>query len=88
VGIVSLDHVLFSNNHLWFHAPPITTATDALLFGITVQASNNRMQEAAGFPALFSGFTLGIANCVVGTGAKWQVNTPNIEMDTTLCPNG
>ena len=98
VGIVSLDAVLFNSNHLWFDAPPITAAADAVLFGITVQASNNRLQEAAGYPVLYSGLTLGLANitthnlatyCVVAKGvAQWLVDAPNVELDTRLCPKG
>jgi Family of unknown function (DUF6519) len=65
VGIVTLDHILFANNELWFDAPPLsevqpwTAITDALLIGVTVHAGTNRLQEAPGYPVFYSGITVG-----------------------------
>jgi hypothetical protein len=97
VVIASLDHVLFSNNQLWVDGPPITALMDVLLFGVSLQATNNRLQEAILYCVVFSGVTLGILNfttqniatyCLeVAANSKWKQDTPNFVLFNTLCPN-
>ena len=37
VQIISADHVLFANNHLWFDGPRMSALMDAFLFGLSLQ---------------------------------------------------
>ncbi len=95
VAIASLDHVLFSNNQLWVDGPPLTALTDALLFGFSLQATNNRLQEAILYCVVFSGVTLGILNftthniatyCLEAAAVNtWKQDTPNFVLFDTLC---
>jgi len=95
VAIVCLDTVLFANNQLWIDAPSFSVFVDGLLFGITVQATSNRFQEASLFPVFYSGATIGLWNitsqnistyCLKGVGLAKLFDSPNIEMNTLLCP--
>jgi hypothetical protein len=96
VAITSLDHVLFSNNELWVDGPPITALVDVLLFGFSLQATNNRLQEAILYCVVYSGVTLGVLNfttqniatyCLeVAAVNKWKQDTPNFVLNDTLCP--
>ena len=97
VAIASLDHVLFSNNQLWIDGPPITALIDALIVGFSVQAANNRLQEAILYCVVFSGVTVGILNFTTHNIAtycleafavsKWKQNAPNFVLFDTLCAN-
>lgn len=62
VLIVSLDDLVFSNNICWLDGPPSTAFVDALLVAGSMQVTSNRFQEAAGFPVLASGITVGALN--------------------------
>jgi hypothetical protein len=69
VLILSLDHLIFSNNHLWVDGPPagedlskLSALVDAFLFAGSLQVTTNRFQEGTGFPVLFSGITAGVLN--------------------------
>jgi hypothetical protein len=62
VLIFAFDDLIFSNNTCWLDGPPLTAILDALLAGGSVQVTSNRFQEAAGFPVLVSGFTVGALN--------------------------
>jgi hypothetical protein len=106
VGLVSLDHVQFGHNHLWFDSgqtwtfsgntlTPGAAFVDAWILAGSVQAVGNRLQEAALYPVLYSGFSFGLENitahniatyCIAIDGPK-KVDSPNIIADTTLCPN-
>jgi hypothetical protein len=95
VAIASLDHVLFSNNQLWIDGPLITALMDALIVGFSVQATNNRLQEALLYCVIFSGVTVGVLNFTTHNIAtycleafavsKWKQNTPNFILVDTLC---
>ena len=96
VAIASLDHVLFSNNQLWVDGPPITALVDVLLFGVSLHATNNRLQEAILYCVVYSGVTLGVLNfttqniatyCLeVVANSKWKQATPNFVLFDALCP--
>jgi len=62
VLIATLDALIFGNNECWLDGRPSTAIFDALLAAGSVQATSNRFQEAAGFPVLASGFTVGALN--------------------------
>lgn len=62
VGIFVLDDLVFANNVCWLDGPPETAIVDALLYAGALQVTSNRFQEAAAFPVLASGFTLGMLN--------------------------
>jgi hypothetical protein len=88
VLVLGLDHVQFSDNHLWFDAPERSAAFDGFLVASTVQAVGNRFQEALTKPVVASALTYGRANittnnistyCLDVGGAK-HIKTPNIEM--------
>ncbi|HEY3860550.1 MAG TPA: DUF6519 domain-containing protein [Verrucomicrobiae bacterium] len=61
VAILTLDSLIFSNNHCWLDAGEASVFIDACLFGATVQMTGNRLQEPAGAAGL-SGWSLGAAN--------------------------
>lgn len=95
VVIMSLDHVLCSNNELWINAGRDTVLIDALLFGISLQANSNRFQEALN-SVIYSGFTFGVMNvtthniatyCLIADGVKaqWTVKSPNIIYKPARC---
>jgi len=94
VVIASLDTVLFANNLLWIDAPSHCAFLDGLLFGVTVQATSNRFQEASYYPVIYSGATLGLLNitsqnistyCMKAVGPAQLFDTPNIVMYPLLC---
>ena len=62
VMIVALDDLIFGHNECWVDGGRLTAVVDALLAAGTVQVTSNRFQEAAGFPVLASGFTVGALN--------------------------
>jgi len=86
VAILSLDNLIFSNNQCWLDGPRLTALLDALLAAGSVQVTGNRFQEAADFPVLASGFTIGVLNitaqnistyCLFATG----ILQPALEVD-------
>jgi hypothetical protein len=95
VGILSLDHVLFANNHLWVDGPTLTALVDAFLFGLTMQTCTNRLQEVQKYPVLYSGSTYGLLNmtsqnvssyCLKMLGPAGSIiDTPNLIANSTLC---
>jgi hypothetical protein len=94
VGILSLDHIHFGGNHLWFDAAPLSALADGLLIGGSIQAVNNRWQEAAEYPVILSGVTAANMNittnnistyCLYATapkvgGKQFLVEKPNLEL--------
>jgi hypothetical protein len=62
VTILSLDDLIFSNNQCWIDAPSLSGVLDACLVAGSLQVCSNRFQEAALFPVLASGFTIGGLN--------------------------
>src|SRR5207245_56480 len=62
VTILSLDDLIFSNNQCWIDAVSLSGVLDAFLLASYVQVLGNRFQEAALFPVLASGFTVGALN--------------------------
>jgi uncharacterized protein DUF6519 len=62
VMIFALDDLIFGHNECWLDGRPATASVDALLAAGSLQVTSNRFQEAAGFPVLASGFTLGALN--------------------------
>jgi len=62
VMILALDDLIFGHNECWLDGRPATATVDALLAAGSLQVTSNRFQEAAGFPVLASGFTLGALN--------------------------
>lgn len=96
VAIFTFDHLNFADNHLWVDGT-IVAIMDALLFGVSLQAKDNRFQEAF-LSTLISGFTWGLMNitvnnistfCLLAPGIlpKWTVNSPNEIFINLLCPN-
>jgi hypothetical protein len=62
VMIFAMDDLVFGHNVCWLDGRARTAAVDALLAAGSLQVTSNRFQEAAGFPVLASGFTLGALN--------------------------
>ena len=62
VLIFALDDLIFGHNECWLDGRRATASVDALLAAGSLQVTSNRFQEAAGFPVLASGFTLGALN--------------------------
>jgi hypothetical protein len=62
IMIFALDDLIFGHNECWLDGRPLTAALDALLAAGSLQCTSNRFQEAAGFPVLASGFTVGGLN--------------------------
>ena len=95
IGIFTLDHLNFANNHGWVDGRE-TAVLDALLLAGSMQVTANRLQESAG-SVLVSGLTFAISNitthntstfCLFALGAQaLSITTPNVEFDTTLCPD-
>ena len=96
VTIMTLDDLIFGNNQCWVDAFPSTAALDAFLLAGSLQATSNRFQEAAGFPVLASGFTIGALNitghnistyCLFATGTlQPALNTKNLSLiGSPLC---
>ena len=96
VTIMTLDDLIFGNNQCWVDAVPFTAALDAFLLAGSLQATSNRFQEAAGFPVLASGFTIGALNitghnistyCLFATGTlQPALNTKNLSLiGSQLC---
>ena len=98
VSILSLDHVLFANNQLRVDGPREVAMLDALLFGTTLHATANRLQEAVGYAVLYSGMTAGKFNitsqnissyCLRVIGAIGRkVDAENLVLNSTLCRKG
>ena len=96
VLIFTVDHLLFSNNQLWFDGPRSIAVVDAVLFGISLHATSNRLEESARRPVRFSGLTTGLLNitsqnissyCLIAKGTPgWLVKTPNLVINAALCP--
>ena len=96
VLIFSVDHVLFSNNQLWFDGPRATALLDAILFGLSLHATSNRLEESPNRPVRFSGLTTGLLNitsqnistyCLIAKGTSgWLVDIPNLVINAALCP--
>ncbi len=61
VMVLSLDHLLFANNHCWLDGDQLSAALDAFLLAATIQVSANRFQEAP-TTVFASGFTYGLMN--------------------------
>ena len=93
---MTLDDLIFGNNQCWVDALPLMAALDAFLLAGSLQATSNRFQEAAGFPVLASGFTIGALNitghnistyCLFATGTlQPALNTKNLSLiGSQLC---
>jgi hypothetical protein len=65
VLIISLDHLLFADNHCRVESPKRCLALDALLLASTTQVESNRFQEAFSSVVL-SGVTSGLMNITSG----------------------
>ncbi len=96
ITIMTLDDLIFGNNQCWVDALPLMAALDAFLLAGSLQATSNRFQEAAGFPVLASGFTIGALNitghnistyCLFATGTlQPALNTKNLSLiGSQLC---
>jgi hypothetical protein len=93
VGIFSLDHLIFSNNHCWLDgAGAFTVPLDALLVALSLQVCGNRFQESF-FSVYWSGLTYGVSNitalnmatyCLEALPANSGIN--NVVFDSTWCP--
>jgi hypothetical protein len=85
--ILTLDHMIFSNNHCWLDGPALTAFFDALLGAGSLQLVGNRFQEASGFPVTVSGLTIGLINiaiqnlstyCLINFGIAKLVEANNV----------
>jgi hypothetical protein len=61
VLVVSLDHLLFANNHCRVESVRRCLTLDALALGTTIQVESNRVQDGVG-SVLLSGLTAGLMN--------------------------
>jgi hypothetical protein len=61
VAILTLDHLNFTGNELWIEGGFRAALVDALLGGVTLQTTANRLQEALS-SVRYSGISLGLAN--------------------------
>jgi hypothetical protein len=88
---MTLDDLIFGNNQCCVDAFPFTAVLDAFLLAGFLQATSNRFQEAAGFPVLASGFTIGALNitghnistyCLFATGLSQRaLHTKNLSLN-------
>jgi len=96
VLILTLDHLIFSNNHCWFDASRYTALFDAVLLAGSLNVIGNRFQEKPG-SVLFSGITAGVTNItgqnistfcllVLGALAMTNNNIALVDPTSTLCP--
>jgi hypothetical protein len=95
VAVLTLDHLIFSNNHCWLDGSQ-TVVMDAMLVAGSLQVTSNRFQEAYG-SVYVSGLTYGLSNittyntstyCLFGLGsAALSYTTPNVVLDAQLCPD-
>jgi hypothetical protein len=60
VEILSLDHVIFANNHCWLDGSE-TAWMDALILAVSLHVCTNRFQESIG-AVLISTFTFALLN--------------------------
>ena len=75
VLIATLDHLLFANNQCWLDSPGADQKTDyvdAILFGVTIQATSNQFQESPN-SVLASAVTLGFMNVTSLNMSTYQV---------------
>jgi hypothetical protein len=99
VAILSLDSLIFSDNQCWLDGPTGSAFLDALLAAGTVQLTSNRFQEAAGFPVIASGLSVGIINiaaqnlstyCFFNFGTSKLIDVNNVQIialsDDSICP--
>jgi hypothetical protein len=61
VAIFTADHLIFSNNHCWLHAPRSSSILEALLVAFSLNVVGNRFQESPS-SVLLSGLTAGTIN--------------------------
>lgn len=87
VTVLTLDSMIFADNHCWVDGPTETAFLDALLLASSLQVSSNRFQEAAAFAVLASGLTVGLINiasenlstyCLFNVGTARLVNVNNV----------
>ena len=95
VFILSLDHLIFANNHCWLDGQTLSAIMDAFLLAGSLQVTSNRFQEAANSPVLLSGMTLGSMNitsqnistyCLVAKG-NTLINNNNLSVIQTIDEN-
>ena len=96
VTILSLDHLIFSDNHCWLDGPANTALMDALLLSFSLHACGNRFQESVGSVTI-SGFTFALLNitahniatyCLFAQGIpRLLIDDRNLVIDPTLCPD-
>lgn len=95
VALMTLDHLMFTNNQLWINGPKGTALMDALLFGVSVQAVTNRLQESTG-TVIDSGVSFGLMNntsqnistyCFLAKAAKtkWLIDSHNLVIHPARC---
>ena len=61
VIVMTLDHLIFSNNHCWVDAGLFGVLIDAFLLADSLQVTSNRFQEGL-YSVLLSGLTAGVFN--------------------------
>jgi hypothetical protein len=99
VAVLTLDHMIFADNHSWVDGPSLTASLDALLVAGSLQVTSNRFQEASGFSVLASGLTAGRINiatqnlstyCLFNLGTVKLIDVNNVAIiDVTaqnFCP--
>jgi len=94
VAILSLDHLIFSNNHCWIDGPERTARADAILLAVSLQVLGNRFQEAPD-AVIYSAMTAGSINitsqnistyCLLTKAMPGMlVKSPNLVINPTLC---
>jgi hypothetical protein len=93
VLVLTPDHLIFANNHLWLDGGQ-TAYFDALLLAASLQVSGNRLQESVG-SVFGSAVTFGVSNitthntatfCLFAAGLpRVSILTPNVVFDRQFC---
>ncbi len=97
VGIFTMDHLIFANNHCWVdgQSSPMSALTDIFLLAMSLHACGNRLQEAYG-SVLVSGYAIAVANitalnfstyCLFASPSSGALaaNGANVVGDPTYC---
>jgi hypothetical protein len=91
VIIMTLDHLVFSNNYCWVDAGLFGVLVDAFLLADSLQVTSNRFQEGL-LSVLLSGWTVGVFNitsqnistyCLIVDG-KHPIDNNNLMMFPNL----
>lgn len=95
VGILTLDHLMFTNNQLWINGPTsaflrqgstYTALADAFLVGVSVQAVANRLQEST-YAVVDSGLSLALMNVTSQNASTYCFQAFGVAQWSITSPN-